>query len=76
MNEPASAATWLMPSAMPRCSVGKASVRIAVELAISIAPPTPCTTRKPISHSAPALPVHGSSASTTEAAAKTAKPAL
>jgi hypothetical protein len=40
MNEPAIAATWLMPRAMPRCRAGNASVRIAVELAKIIAPPT------------------------------------
>ena len=45
MNEPAMAATWLSPSAMPRWLAGKASVRIAAELANSIAPPTPCTIR-------------------------------
>ena len=37
MNEPAIAATWLMPRAMPRRSAGNASVRIAVEFANSIA---------------------------------------
>ena len=41
MNDPPSAATWLMPSAMPRWVDGNASVRIAVELANSMAPPTP-----------------------------------
>ncbi len=54
MNEPAMAATWLMPIAMPRRSAGNASVRIAVEFANSIAAPTPCTNRHKISHSAPA----------------------
>ena len=38
-NCPASAVTWLTPSAIPRCEVGKASVRIAAELAVSITPP-------------------------------------
>ena len=57
MNEPAIAATWFTPSASPRWSDGNASVRIAAELANSIAPPTPCTTRQPISHSAPAAAV-------------------
>ncbi|SNQ51544.1 hypothetical protein FRACA_730023 [Frankia canadensis] len=47
--------------------MGKASVRIAVEFAISIAPPTPCTTRQAISHSAPADPRHGVSASPIDA---------
>ena len=53
MNEPAIAATWLMPSAMPRWLAGNASVRIAVELANSIAPPMAWTTRQRISHIAP-----------------------
>ena len=57
MNWPASAAIWLMPSAMPRCLAGKASVRIAAEFAISIEPPSACTTRQPISHIAPAAAV-------------------
>ncbi len=61
-NEPATAATLLMPSAMPRWWAGKASVRIAVELAKIIAPPTPCTTRPTISHIAPAPWSSGSSA--------------
>ncbi len=39
MNEPAMPATWLMPSAMPRWLAGKASVRMAGEFAISMAPP-------------------------------------
>ena len=73
-NDPAMAATWLMPSAMPRWSDGKASVRIAVELANSIAPPTPCATRQRISHNAPPAPESGSSARTTEAAVNTTKP--
>ena len=52
-NCPEIPAIWLMPSAMPRLFAGNASVRIAAELAISIAPPNACTNRKPISHSAP-----------------------
>ena len=73
-NDPAMAATWLMPSAMPRWWAPNASVMIAVEFANSIAPPTPCTTRQPISHSAPALPCQGTSASATDAAVKTTNP--
>ena len=65
-----------MPSAMPRCVAGNASVRIAAEFAISIDPPTACTIRKPMSHSAPAAPVSGSSESTIEASVKTTKPRL
>src|SRR3954463_14655572 len=56
MNEPAIAATPLMPSASPRWWAGNASVRIALEFANSIAPPMPCTTRMPMSHSAALLP--------------------
>ena len=41
MNDPAIAATMLVPRAMPRWCGGKASVRMALELASSIAPPTP-----------------------------------
>lgn len=76
MNEPAIAATWLMPMAMPRCSTGKASVRMAVELAISRAPPTPCTIRSEISSSAAVPPWPGTSARPMEATVKTTQPAL
>jgi hypothetical protein len=48
----------------------------AVEFAMIMAPPTPCTTRKPISQSAPAAPPIGVSASAMDATVKTAKPAL
>ena len=41
----------------PRWSAGKASVRMAEELANSIAPPTPWPTRITISQIAPAVPV-------------------
>ena len=76
MKEPARAATWLMPRAMPRWPTGKASVRMAMELAISRAPPTPWTTRRAISSSAPAEPTLGVRASAIEAAVKIRKPAL
>ena len=56
MNIPAIPAIWLMPSAMPRWLAGNASVRIAAELAISIDPPTACTNRQAMSHSAPGAP--------------------
>ncbi len=75
-NCPASAAIWLTPSAMPRCSRGKASVRIAAEFAVSMDPPTACTIRQPISHSAPAPAWNGSNDSATEAALKITKPML
>ena len=41
MNDPAIAATWLMPRASPRRLDGNASVRMAVEFANSMAAPTP-----------------------------------
>jgi hypothetical protein len=65
-----------MPSAKPRCSAGNASVRIAAELAVSMDPPNACSTRQPISHSAPWLPLNGSNDSSTDAAVNTANPAL
>ncbi len=75
-NCPASAVIWLTPSAIPRCSAGNASVRIAAELPISIAPPKACTTRQPISQSAPGPCRNGSTESASDAAAKTTKPRL
>jgi len=76
MNWPEMPATWLMPIAMPRWSAGNASVRIAGELAISIAPPVAWMTRKPISHRAPAGPLSGSNGSASAPSAKTANPTL
>ena len=49
---------------------------MAVELAISSAPPTPWTTRHTISHIAPRAPWPGVSDSAIEASVNTAKPAL
>ena len=48
----------LIPSAIPRWLAGKASVRIAAELASRKAAPTPCTMRKTIRYSAPVAPGH------------------
>ncbi len=76
MNWPARPAIWLVPSANPRWSAGKASVRIAAELAISMAPPMAWGTRQPMSHSAPRPPTNGSNDSRTEAAVNTTNPAL
>ena len=56
MNVPLNAAAWLMPMAMPRCSTGKASVRMATELAISIAAPTAWKRRITIRKTAAARP--------------------
>ena len=76
MNVPEMPATSLMPMAVPRWSEGKASVRIAGELAISMAPPVACTTRQPISQSAPLGPVNGSNGSASAPSANTVKPRL
>ena len=73
---PAGPATWLVPSAHPGCSAGNASTRIAAELAVSIDPPTACTTRQPISQSAAVVPRNGSKDNSTEATVNTTKPAL
>ena len=69
-------ATWLMPIAVPRWFEGNASVRIAGELAISMAPPMACRTRQPISHSAPLGPVNGSKGNASAPNPKIAKPML
>ena len=73
---PARPAIWLVPSARPRWSAGKASVRIAAEFAISMDPPTAWNTRQPISHIAPRPPSNGSNDSRIEATVKTTKPEL
>ncbi len=69
-------ATWLMPSAVPRWPSGNASVRIAAELAMSIAPPNAWTNRQPMSHSAPCWAWNGSKDRPTEARVKTRNPRL
>ena len=46
-----------MPIAMPRSSSGNASVRMAAELASSMAAPTPWKTRMMTSHRAAAVPL-------------------
>ena len=76
MNDPAMAATWFRPRASPRSFAGKASVRMALELAISIAPPTPCMTRIPISHQAAAVPCSHVTDSMMENRANSANPRL
>ena len=76
MNEPAIAATMLIPSASPRSSAGNASVRIAEEFAIRNAAPIPWTTRMTIIHIAPALPCSQVTDSRIEPAVKIAKPRL
>ena len=69
-------ATWFSPSASPRSPGGKASVRIALELAISMAPPTPCMIRIAISHQAAAVPCSQVSDSRMEKPANSANPRL
>jgi hypothetical protein len=76
MNDPAMAATMLIPRARPRWSGGNASVRIAEELAIRKAAPIPCTTRMTIIQRAPALPCIQVTDSRIEPAVNTAKPRL
>ena len=66
----------LMPRAMPRSSCGKASVRIAAELDISIAPPTACTMRKMMMCRAALGPLPHVSERATAARVKITKPAL
>ena len=75
-NEPDTAAMPLIPIALPRSSSGKASVRIAVELANRNAPPTPWKTRMMMIQSAPAGPVRNVTDSMIEKNVKTAKPRL
>ncbi len=76
MNDPERPATMLMPSAMPRSSAGNASVRMAAEFDMSIAPPTACTMRKMMMCSAAEAPEPHVSESATAASVKTTKPAL
>ncbi len=76
MNDPDTAATALMPNAIPRSCCGNASVRIAVEFAKIIAPPTPCTNRKKISSSAADGPVVNTTDSKIEPTVNTRKPRL
>ena len=61
---------------MPRWLAGNASVRIADDDAISIAPPTPWITRQAISHIAPPPRWNGSNDSATAATVNTTKPRL
>jgi len=65
-----------MPSALPRSSSGKASVRIAVELANRNAPPTPWPIRMMMIHNAPAGPVSHVTDSKIAKNVNTAKPRL
>ncbi len=51
MKVPLMAAAWFTPMAMPRWVSGKTSVRMAAELAINMAAPTPWKMRMAISQS-------------------------
>jgi len=75
-NEPATAATMLTPRAMPRWLAGNASVRMADDEDMSMAPPTPWTTRQPISQIAPPSSWKGSKDSATAARVNTTNPML
>jgi hypothetical protein len=76
MNDPDTAATALIPSAMPRSRCGNASVRMAVEQAKIIAPPTPWISRKRISSSAALGPVVNTSDRRIDPTVKTRNPRL
>ena len=76
MKVPLMAAAWLMPRAKPRRSGGKASVRMAAELAINMAAPTPWKMRMTMSQMPPAVPVIQVMLSSSEKKVKTAKPRL
>ena len=76
MNVPLVAATPFIPSAMPRWLAGKTSVRMAAELANSIAPPTPWKTRMTMRKMAPDAPVIQVIESTREKNVNRAKPRL
>ena len=76
MNVPLVAATPLMPRAIPRWPAGKTSVRMAPELANSIAPPTPWKIRMTIRKMAPGAPVNHVIESTREKKVNRAKPRL
>ena len=76
MKEPAIAATLLMPRARPLCSAGKASVRMAAELARRNAAPSPWPILQAINHRAAVLPVSQVEARSTENTVKITKPRL
>ena len=76
MKMPLKAAAWLTPRAMPRWFSGKASVRMAAELAISMAAPTPWKMRMMIRYIPAASPVSQQTLRASEKKVKTAKPRL
>ena len=76
MNVPLKAAAWLTPRAIPRWLPGNTSVRMADELAISMAAPTPWKMRIVISQTPAACPVIQVTLNMRENTVKTAKPRL
>ncbi len=70
------AAIAFRPRAVPRWLAGKASVRIAAELANRNAPPMPCTIRQMMSHSAAGTPLIQVTARKMEATVKMTNPRL
>ena len=76
MNEPAMAAIILVPRARPRCLGGKASVKMAIELAMMRAPPTPWKTRMMIMNKTASRPCIQVTESMIEKTVKRAKPML
>ncbi len=76
MKVPLVANTPLIPSAMPRWLAGNASVRIALELANTMAPPTPWKIRTTISQIAPSVPDIQVTVRRSEKNVKRAKPRL
>ncbi len=76
MKEPLNAAAWFTPRAMPRWFSGKASVRMAAELAMSMAAPTPWKMRMMIRYNPAASPVSQHTLRRSEKKVKTAKPRL
>ncbi len=76
-NEPAMAATLLIPRARPRWRAGKASVRMALELANrECSPPIPWNTRMMMSQRAPSVPFIQVTLSSKEKKVNRAKPRL
>ncbi len=67
-NIPLTPTMLLIPSAIPRWLGGNASVRIAAELAIRKAPPTPWTRRKMTRYIAPEVPVSQHTVNASDAA--------
>ena len=76
MKDPLKAAAWLTPRASPRCPAGKASVRMAAELAINMAAPTAWKMRMVMSQIPAACPWVQVMVSSREKRVKTAKPRL